>query len=107
MPTAKYIEELRKAIWQLHGVDSKHLESIVVHETFQGKTVWNGVVEVFELIGHPESSKAYAWSHETDDPSRPNRHVAVLHVGPVNSAVQAVRAAIVQEFRNADPEPET
>jgi len=23
-----------------------------VHEVFQGKTVWDGVVEVFDLLGH-------------------------------------------------------
>lgn len=39
-------------------------------------------------------AEAYAWSHETDDPATPTRHVAVLHI-------TAVRAFIVQEFRNA------
>ena len=55
-----YIEELREVIRHLHGVESKHVESVPVKETFQGKTVWEGVVEVFELYGHPMAGRAYA-----------------------------------------------
>src|SRR2546422_5482930 len=53
---------------------------------FRSKTVWQGMVEVFELHGHPKAPKIYAWSHETDDPEKPRRHVTVLHVHPVTSA---------------------
>jgi len=100
-----YIEELRSMIRQLHGVESRHLESVPVKETFQGQTVWEGVVEVFELIGHPTASRLYAWTHETDDPANPRRHVTVLHAHPIKSAEDAVRAVIIQEFRaNAESE---
>lgn len=94
-----YIEELREAIRRLHGVESRHVRSVPVKEVFGGKTVWEGVVEVFELIGHPKAQFAYAWSHDAD--SEKMRHVAVLHSGGVDSPLAAVRAAIVQEFRNA------
>jgi hypothetical protein len=94
------IEELRGVIKTLHGVDAEHIESVPVKETFSGKTVWDGIVEVFELIGHPTAPRLYAWSHATDDPRRPWRHVTVLHSHPIQSARDAVRAAIVQEFRN-------
>jgi len=93
------IEELQNVIRYLHGVESKHVESIPIKETFRRHTVWEGVVEVFELIGHPSASRLYAWSHETDDPANPRRHVTVLHSHPIQSARDAVRAAIVQEFR--------
>ena len=91
------IAELQDTIRRLHGVESKHLESVPVKETFQGKTVWEGIVEVFELIGHPNAPRAYAWSHDVDGPKK--RHVTVLHVAPVDSPQAAVRAAIVQEYR--------
>ena len=97
-----YIEELRDVIRRLHGVESKHIESVSVKETFQGETVWEGVVEIFELHGHPTAPRVYAWAHHTDGPESPKRHVTVLHIGPVTSAVAAVRAAIVQEFRSLD-----
>ncbi len=78
-----YISELQDVIKRLHGVESKHLESVSVKEEFEGKTVWEGVVEVFELIGHPKARKVYAWSHDAD--GRKKRHFAVLHLAPVDS----------------------
>jgi hypothetical protein len=100
--TAEYIAELHQVIRRLHGVDSRHIESVPVTEKSRGQTVWEGIVEVFELRGHPKAKKVYAWAHETDDPKKPKRHVTVLHIHPVVSPVLAVRAAIVQEFRNAE-----
>jgi hypothetical protein len=97
-----YIPELQEAIRRLHGVESKHIESVPVKETFQGKTVWDGTVEVFELVGHPKAPRVYAWAHDTDNPKQPIKHVTVLHIAPVTSAVAAVRAAIIQEFRNRE-----
>jgi len=76
---------------------------VPVKETFQGRTVWEGIVEVFTLTGHPIAHRAYAWTHETNDPNNPRRHVTVLHLHPIKSAQDAVRAAIVQEFRNLEP----
>lgn len=99
-----YLEELRGVIRKLHGAEPTHVERITVKETFQGQTVWEGIVEVFELRGHPTANKVYAWSHETDDPDRPRKHVTVLHLGPVMSAAMAVRAAIREEFRSGEPE---
>lgn len=95
-----YLEELRDVIHKLHGVEATHVESVPVKEVFQGKTVWDGVVEVFDLHDHPKTNRVYAWAHETDDPENPKRHVTVLHIPPVVSPITAVRAAILQEFSN-------
>jgi hypothetical protein len=94
------IDELKGIIHRLHGAEATHVESVPVKETFQGKTVWDGVVEVFKLHGHPKAEKIYAWAHDTDNPEHPRRHVTVLHIHPVTSPILAVRAAIVQEQRN-------
>ena len=94
------IEELRDVIRRLHDADSTHVASVPVKETFQGRTVWEGVVEVFDLIGHSTANRLYAWSHDTDDPASPRRHVTVLHAEAVTSPILAVRAAIIQEFRS-------
>jgi len=102
-----YVDELRDVIRRLHGAGATHLESVPVKETFQGKTIWEGIVEVFEIRGHPKASRVYAWSHETDDPKNPRRHVTVLHIAPILSAEAAVKAAIVQEFRSLEPTEET
>ncbi len=96
-----YLDELKSVIHKLHGATATHRESVPVKETFNGETVWEGIVEVFDLHGHPKANTAYAWSHETDDPEHPKRHVTVLHIPPAVSPESAVRLAIVQEYRNA------
>ena len=96
-----HIDDLKRVIQELHGVTATHRESVPVHEMWHGKTVWDGVVEVFDLHGHPKTHRAYAWAHDTDDPKHPRRHVTVLHIPPAISPETAVRAAIVQEYRNA------
>lgn len=95
------IEELADVIHKLHRVKATHVESVPVHETFQGKTVWDGIVEVFHLDGHPKTDIAYAWLHDTGDPDKPFRHVTVLRIHPALTPLAAVQAFIVQEFRNA------
>ena len=90
---------LKQAIRNLHGCDAAWVEAVPIKETFQGQTVWEGAVQVFELIDHPTAARCYAWSHATEGEKR--RFVAVLHWGPVDSPEKAVRAAIVQERRTA------
>jgi len=97
------VDQLREVIKKLHGVEATHVESVPVKEMFRGQTVWDGVVEVFDLIGHPSASRLYAWSHQTDNPEDPWRHVTVLHTHPIQSARDAVRAVIIQEFKNNAP----
>jgi hypothetical protein len=96
------IEELKDVIRRLHGVEAEHLASVPVKEVFNRETVWEGIVEVFDLIDHPKATRVYAWTNEPDDLKKPKHHVTVLHLGPVKSAVEAVRAAIVQEFRSLE-----
>jgi hypothetical protein len=97
------IGELRGVIHKLHGGKATHIESVPVTELHQGQVVWDGIVEVFRLRGHPKTDKVYAWSHDTGDPKRPKHHVSVLHIPPAISPQTAVRAAIVQEFRSLEP----
>lgn len=97
-----HITELQDVIHKLHGGTATHVQSVPVKETFRGKTVWDGVVEVFDLAGHPKANRIYAWSHDTDDPDHPKRHVTVLHIPPVVSPQTAVQAVIVQEYKNRD-----
>jgi len=94
------IEELRDVIHKLHGVQATHRESVPVKETWKGRTIWDGVVEVFDLHGHPETDTVYAWMHDTGDPAKP-LPVTVLHIHPALSPAKAVRAFIVQEYGNA------
>jgi len=102
-----YIEQLQSAIRDLHGCESTYLETVPVHETFQGKTVWQGDVEVFSIRGHPQAQRAYAWAHATGKNDQDRRFVAVLELPPVNSPLTAVRAAIMSEIKDAREKEKT
>lgn len=87
---------LEEAIRHLHGAEPTFVESVSVRETFNGATVWEGEVHVFELRGH-KATRAYAWSHATE--GRKRKFYAVLHEGPIDSPVKAVRASIVADSK--------
>ena len=80
--------QFHKVILTTHSAESKLIARVPVHEQFQGETVWKGEVLVFELLDHPEATSCYAW--EVD-----GEVIAVLGVGPVQSASDAVRASIL------------
>ena len=96
-----HIDELKTVIHKLHGAKATHRESVPVKEVWLGQTVWDGIVEVFDLHNHPDANTAYAWLHDTGDPDRPIQHITVLQVPPVVSPITAVRAFIAREYRNA------
>jgi aminoglycoside phosphotransferase (APT) family kinase protein len=100
------INELRDVIRKLHGVEATHVETVPVKETFRGETVWEGQVEVFD-VDHPQTSRIYAWSHDTDDPASPRRHVTVLHLPPAITPLRAVQASIVSDVREAQGNAES
>src|SRR3954451_18785266 len=102
-----YIEELQEVIQRLHGSDSTHVETVPVVETFQGQTIWEGEVEVFDLHNHPTASRIYAWSHDTDDPEQPKRHVTVLHLPPAITPRKAVQVSIASDYREAQANAES
>lgn len=101
-----YIEELQKAIRDLHGCDATHVETVPVAETFRGETVWQGRVEVFNIRGHPQAKRAYAWAHASGKDDKGKRFVAVLELPPVQSPETAVKAAIMAEIKSAREENE-
>jgi hypothetical protein len=94
-----YIEELQAVIRKLHGSESTHIETVPIREEHNGQTVWEGEVEVFDLHDHPQTSRVYAWAHDTEDADQPRRHVTVLHIPPATSPRKAVQASIVSDFR--------
>ncbi len=96
--TSRGKRQLRRAVRDLHDCDSAWLESVLVSETFEGQTAWEGEVHVFELHGHPTATRCYAWASPIEGSDR-LRYYAVLHEPPVDSPKVAVRAAIVLDHR--------
>jgi hypothetical protein len=92
------LNQLREAVESQHGCLAIFAQSVPVKETHAGAVVWEGIVHVFDLKGHPTASRAYSWSSPIKGSDK-RRFFAVLHQGPVKSPVDAVRAAIVAEER--------
>jgi hypothetical protein len=57
-----YIEELQDAIRNLYNTEPVYVETVPVKEVFQGQTVWEGEVEVFDLPDPQKADRIYAWS---------------------------------------------
>lgn len=95
--TQALLDQLKQAVESRHGGTATLLQSVPVRETFQGDVVWDGVVHVFKLTGHPKATRAYAWSHERANGKQ--RFLTVLDLPPIMSPVDAVRAAMVAERR--------
>jgi hypothetical protein len=93
------IESLKAAIEGMHGGTATFVQAVPVREEFEGAPVWEGVVHVFDLADNPKADRAYAWSSPVDGSGK-RRIFAVLHIPPIISPVNAVRAAIVQERRS-------
>jgi hypothetical protein len=87
-------EDIKLAVERAAGGAATHAESVPVVETFRGKTVWQGIVEVFSLAKPP--SVAYGWIAAGD---REPEYVAVLGNPPIKTPLDAVRAWIVSQAK--------
>ena len=94
----KEITELKDAIRATHGCESLHVESVPVKEVFEGQAAWEGKVEVFDLVGHRQAKRAYAWGYRDGNQ---NKTVAVLEIPPVDSPESAVKVVIASKARSS------
>jgi hypothetical protein len=83
-------------IAHLHECDSRHVGSVPVREVFRGKTVWDGIVEVFDLIGHPKAKRCYGWSY-----GEPEEFITILEIPPVVDAQTAVKVGVSYQIKKA------
>ncbi len=86
--------ELQQASESQNGGTASFVQSVPVHEEFEGKPVWNGTVHVFD---HSDSLSGTTRAYERDEGRR--RFFAILHLPRWIPPVKADRAAIVAEAR--------
>jgi hypothetical protein len=92
------VSALQVAVERIHGCKAAYRTVERVRETVGERVVWEGDVTVFTLSGHRTAKTCYAWSAPVEGSDR-RRFFAVLHEGPVQSARDAVRASILQAYR--------
>ncbi len=91
-------KELKNVVESQHGSTAILAQTVPIIECFQGQPVWEGIVHVFNLEGHPKTTRAYAWSSPIEGSDK-RRFFAVLQLGAIQTPLDAVRAAIVAEHR--------
>ena len=67
-----------------------------MEEKFEGEMVWDGIVEVFRLIGDQKANYAYAWTYRHNNE---NKTAVVLKIPPVDSPQTAVKVVIASKPR--------
>jgi hypothetical protein len=91
-------DDLKQAVEVQHGCHATLTQTVPINERFHGQPVWEGVVHVFDLKGHPKATRAFAWSSPIEGSDK-RRFFAVLQIGAIQTPLDAVRAAIVAEHR--------
>ena len=95
MANFSYLEALTHAIEKGFSCKAKSLRTIPVKEPFQGKTAWEGKVEVFKMIGHPKAKQAYGWGFEE---GKKAKFATVLGIPPVTDPQSAIKAYILSKI---------
>ena len=94
---SKRIAKLKEAIEAMHNCKARHVGSEPVIDLFRGEVAWDGVVETFDLEGHPKAKRCYAWSFlENGEP----QYTTVLEIPPVDSPESAVKVAVAAKGHN-------
>ena len=90
------IDKLKEAVETMHRCKAKHVASNPVVELFRGEVAWDGVVETFDIEGHPKAKRCYAWSFSENGETK---YTTVLEIPPVDSPQSAVKVAIASKSR--------
>ena len=88
----QYLEKLEKLIQAIYKCGAVHRETLYVTDWVEGMFVWLGDVELFELRGHPEAKRCYAW-REGGTGEKGEKWLAILELPPVNSPLAAVKSS--------------
>ena len=96
MANKEYIERLKQVIFHLHKAEATWVASVPVQEVFQGKTLWKGDVEVFDLAGHPKAKRCYGWTY-----GEPEEFITILELPPVTDAHSAVKVGVAYKIKKA------
>lgn len=83
---------LKRVIESQHGGTGAFVQSVRVVKPATAKDQWDGLVHVFDLRGHAQAKRAYAWAAPIKGSTAP-RYFAVLQQGKIKTPIDAVKAA--------------
>jgi hypothetical protein len=94
-----YLARLQVAIQKSYKCGATHDDFQPVVEYSKHKLAWKGIVEIFDLHGHPKAKRCYAWPHLDKPYESEEGFVTVLEIPPVNSPQTAVHVSILNDGR--------
>lgn len=97
MANESYINALQRAIAEIHGCASEHMGSVFVTEDVADVVLWQGDVEVFQLLGHSRANRCFAWMRGRSGSLDPGRLFAVLATTMIYTPLDAVKFARLSE----------
>ncbi len=87
----EHILNVKCAVEKNIGGFARHVTSTPVIEIFGGSSLWEGVVETFEIACNPTVKRCYGFAYREDDTLR---YVAIAETDEVNSPKMAVKTFI-------------
>lgn len=94
-------DELCKAVDRSHSCTAEYQYTVTVKETFKDQTAWEGDVHIYKLEDHPDTDTCYAWASPVEG-SEKQKIYAVLYIPPIDSPEKAVKASIVNDYKQRD-----
>jgi hypothetical protein len=88
---------LQAAVENRHACMASLVQTVPVSAALKTGETRDVVVHVFHLAGCAKTNRAYAWSSE----KAADQAFVTLDIGPIKSPVDAVGAAIADEYRLA------
>ncbi len=92
MDHREYREALLAAIENRAKCHAVYLQTQPVRLAIDGKVVWNGKVEVYQLKDHPQAKLAFGWGYQNDQ--KKIEYVTVIGVPPLDNPLSAVKAFV-------------
>lgn len=86
-------DDLQEKILEKHGSRSIHLATVAVINLPEGSPGMV-IVEVFDLLDHPEAETIYAWRRAATDFGAEGEIITVLRIAPITNAKKAVWAVL-------------
>jgi hypothetical protein len=92
MDYREYRDGLLTAIENRAKCNAVHFQTQPVRLAIDGKEVWKGKVEVFQLKDHPQAKLAFGWGYQNDQ--KKIEYITVIGIPPLDNPLSAVKAFV-------------
>ena len=92
MDYREYREALLTAIENRAKCQAVYQNTQPIKFSIDGKVLWKGKVEVFQLKGHPQAQQAFGWGFE--NAQKKMEYITVIGIAPLDTPMAAVKGYV-------------